>query len=212
MVVRLEDLSPLGLVVRIAAESLVAALVLILLYHSARQLRAVSRIHAGVTKIDLLRPAPLYAFSRLTASIAIGIVLVLYVALPADPDAWPAATQNVLLFIPWLVLPMVVSVAAFVLPLRGMHASITAEKGRLMDSCARRIEEVTSRIHAAVDADDLSRADGLNKMLASLVMERDMLSKLPTWPWQSSTIGAIGTAIVLPIVLLLVTRLMDDVI
>jgi hypothetical protein len=60
-----------------------------------------------------------------------------------------------------------------------------------------------------VDADDLARMDGLNKALASLVVERDLLARLPTWPWQPGTLGAFATAIVLPVALFLVTRALE---
>ncbi len=39
-----------------------------------------------------------------------------------------------------------------------------------------------------------------------------MVEKLPTWPWRQGTIGAFVTAILLPIGLWLVTRLLERVI
>ena len=69
-----------------------------------------------------------------------------------------------------------------------------------------------SQDHAAIDTDDLTRADGLNKMLASLTAERDMLARHSTWPWQSGTVGAFVTAILVPIGLFLATRVLDRVV
>ena len=44
-----------------------------------------------------------------------------------------------------------------------------------------------------VDARDLSRADGLNKTLATLVLQREILAKLPTWPWSTATLRGFVT-------------------
>jgi hypothetical protein len=209
----LSGLSPAGLVLRVLAEGLVAAFILVLLYHTLRQLRAVARIHAAATRLDLLRPAPLYAFSKLTSRTAIGIVLLLYSSVVIDPENWSGVDLVVIL--PWVVAPSIVAVAAFVLPLRGMHDRLAAEKERLMGANAMRLERASAALHDAVDAGDLSRTDGLsrmdglNKALASLVAERDLLARLSTWPWQPGTVGAFVTAVALPIGLFLVTRILD---
>lgn len=63
----LAGLTPPALALRFPFEALLTALVLILIYHTIRQLRLVGRIHARSERINLFRPAPLYAFSRLTS-------------------------------------------------------------------------------------------------------------------------------------------------
>ena len=57
-----------------------------------------------------------------------------------------------------------------------------------------------------------SNADARNKVISSLMTERDMVSHLPTWPWQPSTVGTLATAMVLPLVLWLMTRILERVI
>jgi len=64
-------------------------------------------------------------------------------------------------------------------------------------------------IHRAADERDVSRADGLNKLLGSLIAEREMVARLPTWPWQPGTVGAFVTAIFVPIGLFLITRALE---
>lgn len=44
----------------------------------------------------------------------------------------------------------------------------------------------------------MARADGLNRTLASLLVQRDILAKLPTWPWSTATLRGFGSAILLP--------------
>lgn len=57
-----------------------------------------------------------------------------------------------------------------------------------------------------MDAVDLARGDALNKTLGSLLQQREVLAKLPTWPWSTGTIRGFGSALFLPILLFLVQR------
>lgn len=200
-------LSPGGLALRALGEGLVTILIVVLLYHTLRQLRAVDRVHALATRIDLFRPAPLYAFSLLTSRTAIGLILIVAASVVADPTT-TAQMSTVYLAI-WIGGMVAVSVAAFVLPLRGMHQRITAEKSRLQGEAGERLKATIAALHRSVDRDDLAQADGLNKTLASLVSEREVLERLPTWPWRPGTLGTFVTALGLPIVLFLITRFLD---
>ena len=58
---------------------------LILAFHTVRQLRQVSQLHASATTINLLQPRPTYAFSRLTSRTAIGVMAFLYVDFLVNP-------------------------------------------------------------------------------------------------------------------------------
>jgi hypothetical protein len=190
-----------------AGESLVLSLMFLLMYHTLRQLRAVARIHALAPHVNLFRPAPLYAFSQLTVRTAIAFVAIvsttLLINLSNLEDTSPVIT------VPFIVGGIAVAAAAFVVPLLGMHRRISAEKKDLEWQVGRRLEATTSEVHRAADARDLSNADGLNKLLGSLIAEREMLARLPTWPWQAGTVGAFVTALLLPIVLFLVTRALE---
>jgi hypothetical protein len=52
----------------------------------------------------------------------------------------------------------------------------------------------------------------MNKTLASLLQEREVLSKLPTWPWSTGTLRSLVTAILLPLFLFVVQLLVTRVI
>jgi hypothetical protein len=53
-------------------------LIPILLYNTVRQLALVTRIHRIAKRIDLFQPRPLYAFSALSASAGVGLLLFNY--------------------------------------------------------------------------------------------------------------------------------------
>jgi hypothetical protein len=201
-------LSPLGITLRYVGETLFGALLIVLVYHSVRQLRAVSRIHAQATRVDLFRPAPLYAFSTLTSRTAIVIALVFLIPTMVaisqgnGQQAW-------WVWLPYVVAGIVAAVAVFVLPLRGAQRRIVAEKARLETEVGLRLETTIDAVHRAIDTGDLSQVDSLNKTLATLMVERDLVRHMPTWPWQPGTVGAVVSAIVLPLGIWLATRILE---
>jgi hypothetical protein len=202
-------LPPLAMVLRFLSELLFGSLIAIFVYQSIRQLRAVGRIHDGATRVDLFQPAPLYAFSVLTSqtAMAIGLMFIVpsLVTLPTTVAAW-------WIWLPWLAAGVVLAGVVFVYPLRGMQRRITLEKRRLQAEVGGRIETTIAASHRAIDSGDLAAAASIRDTLGVLVMERDLVDRLPTLPWRPGTLGALVSAIVLPLGLFLVTRLLERVI
>ena len=193
---------PAVLVATVVAEALTIGILAVLIYHTIHQLRLVSRILALASRIDLFDPAPLYAFSNLTARTGIGLVLLIAYGFLIDP------TINVVAVV-LTGLVSVVAAAAFVLPLRGMHQRLVVEKERLQLQADQRFKATLADLHRSVDERDLSVADGLNKTLTSLQLERDALARIPTWPWQPATLRAFVSVLLVPIVIWLIIRLLE---
>ena len=195
-------LHPAVLVGRFVVEGCTIGLLAVLIYHTIHQLRLVSRIHALASGIDLFEPAPLHALSNLTARTGIGLVLLIAYGFFIDPtiDVTAVVLTGLLL---------VVGAAAFVLPLRGMHQRIVVEKEGLQLQADRRFKATLADLHRSVDERDLSVADGLNKTLASLQLEREALARIPTWPWQAATLRAFLSALLAPIVIWLIIRALE---
>jgi hypothetical protein len=204
-------LSPLGLALRGLSEIFFGALIFVLVLQSIRQLRRVAAIHDGATRVDLFRPAPLYAFSVLTSRTAIVLALVFLLPLPAT---WAQLQSEVsaLVILPYVIGGVLVAVAVFVLPLRGMQRRIVAEKRRLQTEVGLRVEATMTAIHQAVDEGDYATAGSTNGALSALITERDLVDKLPTLPWRPGTLGALVSAIVLPLGLFLVERALSQLI
>jgi hypothetical protein len=92
-----------------------------------------------------------------------------------------------------------------------MHRRIAAETDRLEAETGERIRATIADLHRHVDQHKLDNADALNKTLSSLALERQLLERMPTWPWQTDTFRGFLTALVLPIVLWLITRVLERV-
>jgi hypothetical protein len=175
----------------------------VLLISILRQLWAVSALHR-LAVVDVFDPGPAHAFARLTSATAIGIVL--YTALVL---ADPAAASDTILFAAQAGALLLVAAAAFGLPLRGMHARLAAEKATLLRAVNGRIKVTSGRVHAAVDADERPAGAGLHDTFASLIAERELIGKLSTWPWSAGTIRGVASALIVPIVVWMITRVLD---
>ena len=171
------------------------------------QLRMVERIYDLVGSIALLRAKPLYAFSQLTARTGVSFLLIAYYVAAVRPDLVSSspAFQVVL----GAMVPT--AVACFLLPLRGMHRRLAAEKDRALAQVAARFEAVFVRLHERVDQEILADADKLNMQIASLSVEREALERVSTWPWEPATLTGFLTTLVLPALLWGIQRVLERV-
>jgi hypothetical protein len=184
-----------------------ALIVVIFIYHTLRQLRWVSRIHKTATNINLFHLRPLYSLSGLTARTAGILLLVGYIVQQQARTHGDLTSDPYSLRISWLftlisiVLFSLLAAAVFFLPLLGLHQLLLREKERLQAEANSRLQAHIQELHQRIDASRLEDADAINKHMSSLALERDILGKLPTWPWQPGTLNLILSAVFLPILL-----------
>jgi hypothetical protein len=206
------DLPPIGNASAWTLWGLTMATLALAVFYTLRQLRWVSRLHAIATNVDLFDTAPVNALSRLTATSGIGILVVALVFLFGSDDSLgddPSARTFPLLSGLALVL---LSIALFASPLRGMHRRLVAEKARLLRASTERMKQTMALIHGTVDTKDFGQADQLQKTLTSLLAEREVLGRLPTWPWTPGTLRGFATAAGLPVLLWLLFRFLERVV
>ncbi|HZY43310.1 MAG TPA: hypothetical protein VFF70_01050, partial [Anaerolineae bacterium] len=176
----------------------------VMLLQIVRLLIMVNRIHRLAQRINLFQFDPLYSFSGLTVRIGLFVVIGAYFNLAIDPNAFASpstiALNGVLLLI---------GAAAFVLPLNSMHQRIVQEKKRLLAEHDQRFESVVNELNQHIDARNLEQVDVLTRTMNSLVIQREVLNKIPTWPWRTVTFRGFATTLLLPLVVWLITRLLS---
>jgi len=168
-------------------------------YHSLRQLRLVHKTVRTVKQFDLFQLGPVYAFSAVTSRTAIAWVLLLsatQLVFPVQLNPVPALLL--------LVGQIVLAIAAFALPLRIVNERLTAEKRRLLAEANQRLKTTLARLHRCIDENELSQVTQLNSAITGLNAERDLLAKIPTWPWRAGMLSGFLSAVVLPIIMFLV--------
>ena len=171
----------------------------VFVYHTVRQLRLINGIYSNHTRINLFELKPLYAFSKVTATTAVGLVLCVYVWMIINPDllAGPLGLGGVAVF-------TILAVAVFVWPLLGAHRIMQMEKDKLLQDIDLQFQTVFSMFNQGFNKDDFSAIDRLNGMISSLEIQHRRIEAIPTWPWRPETIRSVLTAIGLPLVLMVV--------
>lgn len=198
--------SPAVLVVGMGITTFCFALLAVLIYHTVRQLHMVSRVYARVQRLDLFNLSPLYGFAALAARTSIAWAVALYLSLALNPRVLDSGVA-----LGAFVLQAAIVLGSFAWPLVGIHRRIVREKtealARIGESLNRAIAELNRRAASMA----LTDIDGLNKLVASLVASRDVLAKVPTWPWSPGTPVAVGSALLLPVALFVIERLLAGV-
>jgi hypothetical protein len=197
--------SPLATVVDVGTAGLSWMVNAIFAYHTIRQLRLVSRTYIQNTNVNIFETAPLYALSRVTAITAIAVLFItyLYGAIWNNWQFQTAADASVAIAF------VLVAFATFVLPLLGAHRLLQEEKARRKSEVARQMQAVTDDLHHRTSARDYSDMAGINDAIDSLTKEQSALDKVSTWPWEPETMRAVVTALLLPVVLWAITRVLE---
>lgn len=164
------------------------------IYLTFRQLRLIRRTYGRATHLDLFRANELYAFSSLTLRIGLGWLIINY----AGALIFPALLRNLV----WAGIGGVVFlgiVLAFVTTLFDIHARIRDVKAQHMEAIDQRLHSAFTDLHQHIDAGDTAKVPALREVMDALLVERGMVVKLPTWPWQPGTLVSFLTAVLLPL-------------
>jgi hypothetical protein len=199
--------SPAATVVDIGSAGLAWMMNAVFAYHTIRQLRLVSRIYTQHTKVNIFESGPLYALSRVTAITTVALLFITYLY-GAIFSNWQFQTASDITVSSSFIL---VALATFVWPLWGAHRLLQQEKARWKGEVARRMEAVAHELHRRLDTQDLQGMDALKDGLDGLVVERSVLDKVSTWPWEPEAMRVVVTAVLLPVGLWVITRVLERV-
>jgi hypothetical protein len=167
-----------------------------------RWLRLVGQIHREATAIDPFDRVPIYAFSRLTVMVGLAFAVAVYYSFTANAS-FQAGNLPSLAF---LAATTTFSVLAFVAPLWGIHGRLVRAKEALLLDAERRLTRLEAELYARIDAADFAAATTLNGTLESVTMLRARVEHLPTWPWPPQLFRGFVSALLLPVVVYLLTR------
>jgi hypothetical protein len=174
-------------------------------YYVFHKLPLVSRIYTQHTRVNIFGTSSLHALSRVGAIMTLTLSIILYLYLTYWIN-WqldnPSDAVVILISIP-------IAFMMFVWPLLGAHRLLEKERTRRKSQVAQRLEAVTDELHRRTDAGDYSDMASMNDAIDSLIKEQNALDKVSTWPWEPDTVRAVVTALLLPVVLWAVTRVLE---
>lgn len=191
-------------VIAVAATGFFGATIFCLIFRGLRQLRMVHNLHTQAAKINLLKLGPAHAFSALTARFGIGIILVFVLGYIYNPSAFYGG---------WLLVGYLVmtapAVIVFAVPVMGMRDRLSEEKKRALDETSDLLQMANDKLAGMIRADEYTNVQGLNSAMGALTRKREMLVKISTWPWNPGTLRGFASTLLLPILLWLITRLLE---
>jgi hypothetical protein len=180
------------------------SLALVFSYRIIRQVRTISGFYSRASAIDLYDLEPVYALSSHAARTGLALLLAVYVNIVITPEALEVSS----LFILVLLLTLLAS-AAFFLPLRGINKRLVEEKRTLLQSTQRRIRMAFAQIEQNFDSGALSELSTLNSAVSALRNQMELIEKIPTWPWQQSTLRGFISLLLLPIFIWAVQQILS---
>ena len=184
-------------------------------YHTLHQLAGVSEVYSHHAAVEFFHMRPLYALSRVTVRTAVGLLAVGYIFLlgvvPAYVDLAVAGPTRALAFpvLGQTVLISALAVACFALPVTGIHRLMVDEKARLQAGLDRRMNTVLDEVHRRIDRGKWKEAESFQRIMNGLVLERDVLGKIPTWPWSPGALRALLSALLLPVAIWSIQQILE---
>jgi hypothetical protein len=175
---------------------------------TVRWLLLVSRIHREATAVDIFDRVPIYAFSRLTVVVGISYVFAGYYSLTVNA----ASQAGNLASIGSIGATFVVASASFVVPLWGIHGRLAREKEALLRDAERRANALAAELYARIDAGKYDETAVINSSLTGVTALRERYERLPTWPWPPQVLRGFVSALLLPLVIFILTRVISDLI
>ncbi len=154
----------------------------------------VSRLYEIASNIDLYDLEPVYALSSHTAKTGLIFLLIVYSNLLLSPDTLQFSAVFIM-----LVILTLIATAAFFLPLRGINKRLVDEKKGMLREIHQRIKTGFGKVERSFDGNSLTEISELRTAISALEGQKAYVEKIPTWPWQPSTLRGFLTAVLLPI-------------
>jgi hypothetical protein len=174
------------------------------IYHTIRQLRLANSISSNHLHINLFQLEPLQAFSRLSASSAVGLVVFVYIWMLINPDLF--TDPAVLAFI---VVISIMAFSVFAWPLWGVHKLLEMEKEKELHKIDLHFNAVFSIFNQRIQDEDYAGSDNLNGMITSLEIQQRKIKAIPTWPWRPELLTVIALPVAIRIIQFLIERAID---
>jgi hypothetical protein len=178
------------------------------LVYTVHGLRLVTRIHREAAAINPFDRSAVNAFSVLTALVGLGYVSAGYYSLTVN-GAFQAGNVASILS---LTASVLAGIVFFVVPLWGIHGRLQQEKLRLLLAAEARADATSAELYRRIDAGEFEAGKNLADTLAGVAATRHRIVQLPTWPWPPELLRGFVSALLLPVAIYLLTRLLSGVI
>lgn len=168
----------------------------IVLYMVIRAFILINRVYAGLKSISFYDLNSLYAMSRYSAWLLIFVVLHAYLLFALNPSLVDFTFYYLLSIVTGIT---VIVLSIFWFPVRRVNRIMVLEKKRLLKDVNLRIETTFNLLHVRIDQQEFRNIVELRETLQSLMIEKDFIDSLRTWPWKPSTLTGLLSVVVFPL-------------
>ena len=203
-VVGTDDLDRLTYAVALAPIAIFGyAMTLLAIAHTSRQLRLVAKTHRQARAIDPFDRGPIYAFSRFTVQIGLAFLVSGYYTLVVNS----AFQSGNLVGLGVLALVIVLGVACFVPAALGHPRPPGRCEGGAVRGVEERVGTLAQELYRRIDAGEFDGTKVISEAIAASGAVRERIERLPTWPWRPQLFRGFLSALLLPVVVYLLSRL-----
>ncbi len=152
--------------------------------------------------IDFFNPGPVYTLSRYCAAYATTVLLTFHgLTLLSLPSYYLSSSG--------LVFHLLLSTGAlvtFIAPLTTITRRLSRAKEALLCRIGDDQRRINDQLHEAIGASSLGSLGELRVAVGVLKEQREVLERLPTWPWMAQSIKGVVPALLIPVVVYIVQR------
>jgi len=171
-------------------------------YAVIRILTLIHRLHLEATAIDPFDTGPIYAFSRVTSVVGLGYIFAAYYTFVFN-GAFQAGNAFGLATLGGII---ALGIACFVVPLWSIHGRLTQEKAVLTRGASLRAKVLQDDLYRRIDSGNVAGIKDVTDAAAGVHAAGERIARLPTWPWPPQVLRGFLSAILLPVVVYLITR------
>lgn len=164
----------------------------IFIYHTFYQLKAINFIYTKCSRVNIFQKQEIYAFSKVSATNAIGLILLSPLWIIFEGSSASMAIN---------IAFSAIAVVIFLWPLRGVHNIMKKQKESLIKETSLEKEKIIKSILSFSKDDQFGSIKETENTLSALVKTESEIEKISTWPWQLETIRQIIGALLFPIVI-----------
>lgn len=177
------------------------------IYHAFHQLGVVRKAYALSGQISLFNLGTLRSLSVVSART--GNALFLLFALNYVQNILLSGGLSVTAGIAVGSLFLSIAILVFVLPLRDVHDRVQAKKEQALEENGKITEATIAEMQSRLAKTNLKESKEFNQALSGLFKVRDEIAKISPWPWQPETLRSFLSAILLPVLLILIQQIIS---
>jgi hypothetical protein len=175
-------------------------------YHVAWAFTRIKKVFDNLKTVDIYDQNSIYALSRYSGLVVVLTAVAIYLTFVLAPSLTELASYY------WVAFNArvgVLALAIFWVPLRAVNRKLVSEKRRLLKNVSLRIKDMFELIHSRMDQHELKDILELRGALDALRAEREYIESIRTWPWRPATLTGVLTAIVLPLLIGLLLKVLS---